>query len=123
MKLLLPLALVALLAACVPVATVRHQVTNGSVTVTANANQALYGANLSVVNASTEDLRCVRIGDRDFGCRLGDLRAGETVTVTGRFHEQAVDDLEDAVYCVLYGFITPDKGVASLRSFACRATP
>jgi hypothetical protein len=97
--------------------------TNDAVTITASANRALYGAHLSVINAGTEDLRCVRIGERDFGCRLGDLKAGETVTVTAGFHEQAVDVLEDAVYCVLYGFITPDKGVASLRSFACKATP
>lgn len=113
MKRVLALATLALvLAACAPAAVPTFDQAGETVQIDVVANQALYGATLSVVNASTDDPRCVQLGDTDLGCSLGDLPEGATTTVT----VTSPGDLS----CVLFAFGEPGV-TTSYRPYACTA--
>jgi len=113
--------LVLALAACAPAVSVGlDPVGDGTVVATAEAASALYGANLALVNAATDDARCVSFG-LDAGCVLGDLEAGELATVVVRLSPAAPPDA--VIGCQLFGFLRPERDVGSYRFFPCRASP
>ncbi len=126
MRYLLPLALLALvLSACFPAATVRHAYDQdtGTVTITATATRTIYGAELSIINAITTDPRCVPSGERDASCSLGDLSPGATVTILGGLHAEPDPDpmIARDAFCLMYGFIAPERSITNVRTFACQA--
>lgn len=111
MKRLLVLAALALaLAACAPAAVPTFDRAGETVQIDVVANQALYGATLSVVNAETTDERCVQLGETDLGCNLGDLPEGTSTTVTVTS--------EGSLSCVLFGFTEPGV-TTSYKPYPC----
>lgn len=103
-------ALALLLAACAPAAVPTVQRDGETVTIRVEANKALYGATVSIVNAETSDERCVQLGGTDLGCSLGDLPAGTQTVVT-------VVPTAD-VSCIVFAF-TELGAVGSYRPFPC----
>lgn len=106
--------LVALLAlgACAP-ALAPHAARDGEqVLITLTPIADVYAVTLSVLNATTDDARCAVLGGTDLGCALGDLAAGTTTTVL-------VTGPIGAVGCRAFGYTSPDKALATYRTFAC----
>lgn len=107
---LLALVLALVLAACAPAAVPTFDRAGETVQIDVVANQALYGATLSVVNASTTDERCVQLGETDLGCSLGDLPADSTTAVT----VTSPGDLS----CIVFAFLEPGN-TTTYRPFPC----
>lgn len=110
LQLLLLPALLLLLAACAPAAVPTFDRAGETVQIDVVANQALYGATLSVVNAETADERCVQLGETDLGCNLGDLPEGTSTTVT----VTSPGDLS----CIVFAFLEPGN-TTTYRPFPC----
>src|SRR5690554_4076598 len=89
------------LAACVPALTPVPERDGENVIITLAPTQDLYSVTLSVLNATTDDVRCAVIAETDVGCALGDLPAdSETVViVTGDI---------GTVRCSAFGFTDPN---------------
>ena len=101
----------AVLVACAPAAVPTFDRAGEPVQIDVVANDALYGATLSVVNASTEDERCVQLGGTDLGCDLGDLPADSTTTID----VTSPGDLS----CVVFAYLEPGN-LATYRPYPCR---
>lgn len=112
---LLFVALAVLLASCVP-ALAPVPVRDGeTVTITLAPNQDLYSVTLSVLNATTDDERCVPINEADVGCVLGNLEANTTTSVV------VVGDV-GAVRCSAFGFTSPTLAVNTYRAWPCQGS-
>lgn len=112
MRRYLVLVLVLALTACAPRLTATPEPDGEEVVIVlAAATGSLYAVTLSVLNATTEDPRCVTLGAVDLGCVIGDIpQGGETsvrVTPTGR------------MACAAFGFLDAEQGVGSYRPFTC----
>lgn len=108
----LALLLLVALVACTPAAEPVFDRDGGDVLIEVVAHQTLYGATLSVVNASTDDDRCIQLGGTDLGCTLGDIPEGTTATV----ETQSPGSLS----CVLFAYLEPGNAV-TYRPFPCVA--
>ena len=100
-----------LLAACAPAVAPTSDRTGDTVAIAIQADAALYGATVSVVNASTDDERCVQLGGTDLGCDLGDLPADSTTTIDVTS--------EGDLSCVVFGYLEPGR-LDTYRSYPCR---
>jgi len=107
----LTVTFLAALVACAPAAVPTFDRAGETVQIDVVANDALYGATLSVVNAATEDARCVQLGGTDLGCDLGDLAADSTTTID----VTSPGDLS----CVVFAYLEPGN-LATYRPFPCR---
>lgn len=113
MRRLLGLGLLVLcLTACIPTLTATPERDGEEVIVILEAAAgSLHAVTLSVLNATSEDERCVTLGEVDLGCVIGDIPEGERVVVrvtpTGEF------------YCSAFGFVNERLGVRDYRVFAC----
>ena len=105
------LAVLLVVVACAPAAIPTFDRTGETVQINVVANDALYGATLSIVNASTDDERCVQLGDTDLGCDLGDLAVDSTTTID----VTSPGDLS----CVVFAYLEPGN-LATYRPFPCR---
>lgn len=110
---LLFIALAVLLAACVPALEPTPERDGDNVVITLAPTQDVYSVTLHVLNATTDDVRCVVIAETDVGCALGDLPADtETVVVvTGDIGQ---------VRCSAFGFTDPSLAVGTYRPFPCK---
>jgi len=108
----LAILLLVVLAACAPVAEPTFTRDGDAVTISVQANEALYGVTLSVINATTDDERCITLGGTDLGCQLGDLPAGTTATVEVESTGQ--------MSCVAFGYLEPGQAT-SYRPWPCKA--
>lgn len=99
-----------LLAGCAPTLAPTLERAGSEVTITVAANAPAYNVTLSVLDAVTNDERCGVIGS-DFGCVLGDIAPGESVTVTG--------EARGKVSCVAFGLSQAGR-IDSYRPYACR---
>lgn len=106
------LLLILLLVACTPRVQPTAEREGDQVVITVTADQALYAATLQVFNATTEDTRCGVLNVVDLGCTLGDIPAGDTVTVV-------VAGEVGQVHCIVFGFADPDLGINSYRPYRC----
>jgi hypothetical protein len=113
-KRFLAFSLILLLTGCFPAVTATHARLNGDVTVTVESRRGLFDAHVIVLNASTEDERCgVSDDGSDLLCVIGDVPAGESVTILVRS--------DGLVYCVAYGHVSDELGLLTYRAFACAA--
>ncbi len=106
----IPAALVLLVAACAPVAVPVRE--GETVTVTITAREPLHYATLSLLNAATEDPRCVELNEgRDAHCTLGTLLEGEqtVVVATG----------PPPIHCRLFWHTNETPGLSTFRTAAC----
>jgi len=108
---LLAVLVVVVLAACAPAAVPTFDRTGDAVQIDVVVNDALYGATLSVVNAATEDARCVQLGGTDLGCDLGDLAADSTTTINVTS--------EGSMSCIVFGYLEPGA-LSTYRPYACQ---
>lgn len=116
MKRVLVVAALALaLVGCAPALVPTIERVEDAVTVTVLATAPAYNVTLSVLNVTSTDERCGPIGD-DIGCVLGDLAEGEAAVVNATVN---TDSLDDAAYCVAFGFTSPDESISSYRPFQC----
>lgn len=108
------LLLTLFLASCAPALTGGLDRQNGEVTITVAVERPMYAVNLTVVDAHTEDGRCIAFG-MDLSCALGDIypESAVTVVVTGNLNE---------VGCTITGFLHPNLSPTSYRVQVCRVT-
>jgi len=111
MRRLAPLLIAILVAACAPAVAPTIDRTGDTVAIAIQANAALYGATVSVVNASTDDERCVQLGGTDLGCDLGDLAADSTTTINVTS--------EGSMSCIVFGYLEPGA-LSTYRPYACQ---
>lgn len=104
------------LAACAPALAPMPVREGDTITVTLAPTQDLYSVTLSVLNVSTTDPRCVVISEIDIGCALGDIAAGEVVTVVGTM---ATDLPVESAWCSAFAFTEPDLAIGSYRVYPC----
>jgi len=107
----LTVTFLAALVACAPAAVPTFDRAGETVQINVVANDALYGATLSVVNAATEDARCVQLGGTDLGCDLGDLAADSTTTINVTS--------EGSMSCIVFGYLEPGA-LSTYRPYACQ---
>lgn len=107
-------ALVVAVAACAPAASPSYERLNGDVRVTVRANDTLYDATLSLVNAESDDERCFEINETDAACVLGTIPEGqETYVLAERNAEFS---------CVVYAY-TAMGDLTSYRPYRCPVPP
>ncbi len=110
MRRILPLALLLVLAACVPALAPQAERDGDTVTFTIAPTADLYNVTLSVLGATTSDERCVVLEGVDLGCVLGDIPAGETTTVVVTGSE---------VRCRAFAHLSPTLALNTYRTFPC----
>jgi len=108
------LALVLVLAACAPAAVPTFERDGETVTVTITANEPLFDVTVSILGASTDDERCIALGEADLGCVLGNIPAGAETYVI-------VTSEPDAFSCVAFAYLEP-ANLTTYRPFPCKAT-
>lgn len=106
------LSLVLLMAACAPALSGGLDRQDGEVTITVAVDRPMYAVNLTVVDAQTDDGRCLAFG-ADLSCVLGDINpeAPVTVVVVGNVNE---------VGCTITGFLNANLSPTSYRVQVCR---
>lgn len=105
--------LVLALTACAPRLTATPERDGEEVTIILAATDSLYAVSLSVLNATSDDPRCVVFDEVDAGCLLGDIPAGEELRVEFTLSGSG------ALYCAAFGFTEANQSVSSYRPFRC----
>ena len=107
----LSVAVLLLVVACAPALTPVISRSNGEVDVVLSAARSVYDVQVVVLNASSDDFRCVAF-ESDLVCSVGSISARKEVSFT-------VVGEPGMVSCVAYGFTRVDLSMASYRPFAC----
>ena len=111
-RLLLAVLVVALVSACAPVLTPDATRDGETVVIRLAPTADLFGVTVSILNAATDDTRCVQLADTDLGCVLGDLPAGEATTIT-------VTGPPGQVRCRAFGYTNEGQTLNNYRTWNC----
>lgn len=105
------LLVILLLAACAPV-LVEQEGDTAIITLKPTTNY--YNLTLHALYATSEDPRCTALGE-DVACVVGDLAAGETVSVEVIRSKQVPGE----PWCSAFGYTQEDEAITSYRPLLC----
>jgi hypothetical protein len=112
LSLALLLSLSLLLAGCAPSILGTPERQGDQVTITVQVTQPFYDVNVTILNATSEDVRCLGV-DGDLSCSVGDLTPGAGAVIV-------VGGAPGSVGCITSGFTDPGRAITSYRTFTCR---
>lgn len=111
-RLLVAVLVVVVVGACAPALVPDSKRDGDTVVITLAPTVDLYSVTVSILNAATDDARCVQLADVDLGCVLGDLPAGQSTTIT-------VTGPAGQVRCRAFGYTNEAQNLNAYRSWNC----